>query len=268
MPNSELQPRNLKMIVAYEGTNYAGFQRQKNGILTIQGVLEEAIAKFSGETVRVIGAGRTDAGVHAQGQAVNFLLNNRLPLDQIQRAVNHFLPADILVKSIAEVGPDFHARRSAFSKTYSYRIFNSKLRPLFERNFVYHYQYQLDLEPMETALTLLLGKHDFRSFQAAGSAVKTTVRTINYCKIISTPPEIKIIINADGFLYHMARNIVGALLLVGSNRISLGKFVQIFEGASRSAAVPTAPAQGLCLEEVIYQAGFFRNPGSNKTEDY
>jgi tRNA pseudouridine38-40 synthase len=249
---SNPQLRNLKMIVAYEGTNYSGFQRQQNGLLTIQGVLEEGISKFSGETVRVIGAGRTDAGVHAQGQVVNFGLKNRLPLDQIQRAVNHFLPRDILVKSITEVDPDFHARRSARSKTYSYRIYNSKIRPLFERNFVYHYQYQLDPKPMETALTLLLVKHDFKSFQAAGSPVKTTIRTIHHCKIISIPPEIKIFINADGFLYHMVRNIVGTLLLVGSDRITLDKFTRIFEGATRTAAGPTAPAQGLCLEEVIY----------------
>jgi tRNA pseudouridine38-40 synthase len=240
------------MTIAYEGTNYAGFQRQQNGLLTIQGVLEEAIAKFSGETTRVVGAGRTDAGVHARGQVINFLTKNQLPLDQIQRAVNHFLPVDILIKSIAEVDLDFHARRSAQSKTYSYRIYNSKLRPLFERNFVYHYHYHLDPKSMESALTLLLGKHDFRSFQAAGSTVKTSIRTIRYCEIISTPPEIKILINADGFLYHMVRNIAGTLLLVGSNRITFEEFDRIFKSADRTAAGPTAPAQGLCLEEVIY----------------
>lgn len=244
--------RNLKLIVAYEGTRYAGFQRQRNGLLTIQGVLEAALFRITGETIRIIGAGRTDSGVHARGQVVNFHTQSRLTPSQFQKALNHLLPPDILILEADEVDSAFHACRSARSKTYSYRIYNSELRPVFGRELMYHYRYPLKLEPMQVAAELLLGEHDYRSFQAAGSSAKTTVRTVFFCRLMRQERELRMEINADGFLYHMVRNIVGSLILVGNGRWSPDDFTRVLAAKNRSYAGPTAPACGLCLEEVIY----------------
>lgn len=243
--------RNLKMVVAYEGTNYAGFQRQLNSP-TIQGVLEDKLSQILNCKVTIIGAGRTDAGVHARGQVVNFKVDNQLPAAKIHQALNSLLPEDIVVKSVVETDLEFHARYSAKSKTYFYSIYNDQIRPLFERNLVYYYRHQLDLDKMRTAMGLLLGKHDFKSFQAAGSTVSNTIRTIHFCRLEQKGPLIKLIFNADGFLYHMVRNIVGSLILVGNGKLSIEEFEDILEKRDRTFAGPTAPAQGLFLEEVFY----------------
>jgi len=245
--------RNLKMTVAYEGTGYAGFQSQKNGAPTVQETLEQAIVKITGAAdIRLTAAGRTDAGVHAKGQVVNFQSGSNLAGDSLVKALNAVLPDDILVKDAVEMELGFHARYSAKSKTYSYRIYNRESRPLFERNFVCHYRYPLKWEPMREAVALLLGTHDFKSFQAAGSAVKTTERTVNYCRLFKEGAEITMVINADGFLYHMVRNIVGTLILVGAERLKVTDFERVIAARDRKAAGPTAPALGLCLEEVFY----------------
>ena len=180
------QIRNLKMVLCYDGTNYAGFQRQRVGLITIQGTIEDSLARITGESITINGAGRTDAGVHAHGQVISFNSHTYLSCDQLLKAVNSVLPRDMLVKTVSEVGPDFHARFLALAKTYSYRIYNSPLRPVFERQFVYHYRHPLDLEPMQDACATLIGRYDFRAFQAAGSSVRTTVRTISY---LSTNPS-------------------------------------------------------------------------------
>ena len=243
--------KNLKMVVAYEGTNFAGFQLQKNGP-TIQAELEAAILEITSKKTNINGAGRTDSGVHAQGQVVNFYTDSMIPVQNLQKALNSVLPPTILVKSIVEVPLSFHARRSALTKTYSYRIYNLEQRPLFERNFVYHYKIPLNVAIIRQAIPFIIGERDFKSFQAAGSSVKTTIRTINYCNLVEDGSEIKIIINADGFLYHMVRNIVGTLFLVGNGRMDIQCFQEIIAAKDRHCAGPTAPAQGLCLEEVIY----------------
>lgn len=239
------------MVLAYEGTNYAGFQRQLNAP-TIQGVLEDKLSLILNSKVTIIGAGRTDAGVHADGQVANFKTANPLPVVKIQKALNSLLPEDILIRSVEETVLDFHARYSAKSKTYSYTIYNDELRPLFNRNFVYYYRYRLDLERMKKAAGFLVGKHDFKSFQAAGSKVVNTIRTIRFYHLNQTGPLIKIIINADGFLHHMVRNIVGSLILVGNGKLPVEGFKDLIERKDRTLAGPTAPAQGLCLEEVFY----------------
>lgn len=239
------------MILAYEGTNYAGFQRQLNGP-TIQGILEEKLSQIFNSKVTIIGAGRTDAGVHARGQVVNFKTVNQMPVAKVHKALNSLLPEDILIRSVTETDLEFHARYSAKKKTYSYSIYNDKLRPLFERRFVYYYRHQLDLSRMIQASGYLTGKHDFKSFQAAGSMVNNTIRTINFCHLEQTGPLIKVTINADGFLYHMVRNIVGSLILVGNDKLSLESFRDVLEKKDRTIAGPTAAAQGLCLEEVFY----------------
>jgi tRNA pseudouridine38-40 synthase len=247
----EQPERNLKLIVVYEGTRYAGFQRQNNG-LTVQAVLEAAVLRLTGEAIKINAAGRTDAGVHARGQVVNFHCQTRLPVDQILKALNHFLPEDVLVAAVDDAPPDFHARFSAKSKTYSYRIYHSGQRPVFERNFVYHYRFPLQIDRMREAAQILIGTKDFRSFQATGSMVKNTVKTIHFCKLVQNNREIRMEINADGFLYHMVRNIAGTLILVGNERMTVADFLRILEAKDRSLAGPTAPAAGLCLEEVFY----------------
>lgn len=239
------------MVISYEGTNYVGFQLQKNGI-TIQEELQKAIHKITGELVKIHGAGRTDTGVHAKGQVVNFYCHSKRMLPKFQKAINAVLPADILVNSITEVPFNFHARYSALSKTYSYSIYNSEERPLFERNFVYHYKYNLNLEKMREAIPLILGENNFKSFQASGSVVQTTIRTVNFCSLESIGSQIKFIINANGFLYHMVRNIVGTLILLGQGKIDIERFQEIIIAKDRNLAGPTAPALGLCLEKVYY----------------
>jgi tRNA pseudouridine38-40 synthase len=243
--------RNLKLTIAYEGTRYAGFQRQENA-LTIQAVLEEAILKLTGETVTIIAAGRTDAGVHARGQVVNFHSKTGLPVSQIQKALNHFLPEDIVAQVVDDAPFDFQARFWAKSKTYSYRIYHSELRPVFDRKFVYHYRFPLKIELMREAAQFLVGTKDFRGFQAAGSSVKKTVKTVHFCEVSKHNSEIRVEMNADGFLYHMVRNIVGTLILVGNERMTIAGFKEVLSSGDRSLAGPTAPAAGLCLEEVIY----------------
>jgi tRNA pseudouridine38-40 synthase len=243
--------RNIKMVLAYEGTNYAGFQRQSNGP-TIQGLLEDKLAMILNCKVKIIGSGRTDAGVHAYGQVVNFKTVKQLSALKIQKALNSLLPEDILIRSAEETVLDFHARYSSKNKTYSYNIYNDEARPLFNRNFVYYYRHHLDLERMKDAAALLVGKHDFKSFQAAGSTVVNTIRTIHFCHLYRTGLLIKVLINADGFLYHMVRNIVGSLILVGNGKWSIEGFKNLIEKKDRTLAGPTAPAKGLCLEEVFY----------------
>jgi len=243
--------RNIKAVITYEGTRYAGFQRQENG-LTVQEVFENAILQLTGQTVKVIAAGRTDAGVHARGQVINFHCNTRLHPAQIQKALNHFLPEDVLAGEVEEAPPQFHARFSAKSKTYSYRIYHSQLRPVFQRNFVYHYRFPLQVDQMREAAETLVGTHDFRSFQATGTPVKNTMKTIHFCKVTTEDQEIRLEINGDGFLYHMVRNIAGTLILVGNGRITTEYFQDIIAAKDRARAGPTAPASGLCLEEVFY----------------
>lgn len=244
--------RNLKLTLSYEGTNYAGFQKQIGNIPTIQETLENAVQRITGETVKLIGAGRTDSGVHARGQVVNFVTQAKLRTDQWIRALNAVLPEDIVITGAFEVDLNFHARFSAKAKTYSYRIYNSETRPVFNRNFVYFYRHRLDIEKMQKAAERLIGRLDFRSFQAAGSSVKTTIRTVHFCRLRQVGPELVFEINADGFLYHMVRNIIGTLILVGNGKLSETEFAEVLHRKDRSFAGPTAPALGLCLEEVIY----------------
>jgi tRNA pseudouridine38-40 synthase len=244
--------RNWKITLVYEGTRYAGFQKQAGAIPTIQSVLEKAIHTITGEIPKLTGAGRTDAGVHARGQVVNFFSAANLQPEQWRKALNALLPEDLAVYAVTDVAPEFNARFSAKSKTYSYRIHTCPVRPVFTRNFVYYYKHDLNGELMNRATEHLIGTHDFRSFQAAGSAVQSTVRTVNFCRLRQAGPEICIEINADGFLYHMVRNIAGTLILAGCGKLTPDEFPGIIAAQDRNCAGPTAPAKGLCLEEVFY----------------
>lgn len=244
--------RNIRCLVEYDGTDFYGFQRQK-GRETIQGCLERAVATLTGERVTVHGAGRTDAGVHAEGQVINFFTTSRIPTERWPYALNSRLPAAIVVKAAEEAPADFHARKSAVAKTYRYTIWNAPFPSAFWRRFAYHVPTPLDVDAMRQAASLLVGRHDFAAFQAAGSTpVRSTVRHLQRLDIVQDGPRIDIYGKADGFLYHMMRNIVGTLLLVGDGRRPPAWVGEVLASRRRELAGPTAPAHGLCLIRVEY----------------
>ncbi|NLG83457.1 MAG: tRNA pseudouridine(38-40) synthase TruA [Firmicutes bacterium] len=244
--------RNIKLTLAYEGTAYLGFQRQKQGP-TIQGTLEESLVHLTGERPRVIGAGRTDAGVHALGQVVNFHTSSRIETGRFVPALNSLLPRDIAVLAAEEVPLAFHARRDAKRKTYTYRLWRPSVRPVFERDRSYHFPRPLDLAAMEAAPRLLVGRHDFAVFGSSGSTeVKTTVRTVFAAGWQEEGPLLTFTITADGFLYRMVRNIVGTLLEIGLGKHPPEWVEELLALGHRPAAGPAVPARGLFLVRVEY----------------
>ncbi|MBW2621667.1 MAG: tRNA pseudouridine(38-40) synthase TruA [Deltaproteobacteria bacterium] len=244
--------RNLKLTLEYDGTGLAGWQRQKDRP-SVQGRLEEALNRLTGEKVIVIAAGRTDAGVHASGQVAHFRTASRLTLEEIQRGGNALLPAQIAIVSVEEAAPDFHARYHAMSKTYTYDLYTHPVRPVRFRNYSWHVPAELDLAAMDRALKCLVGEHDFASFRSVGSTPKTTVRRILTADISTLPGDrIRITLQGTGFLRHMVRAIVGTLVKVGRSKMSPAEFEAVLRARDRSAAGVTAPAQGLCLRAVHY----------------
>ena len=244
--------RNIMLVLEYDGTSYDGFQIQP-GVPTIQGELEAALAKLTGEQIRVNAAGRTDAGVHALGQVVNFTTTCALEPAAIMKALNSLLPADISVRQATAVGPDFHARFSARSREYRYCILNREAKPAIGRQYVYHYRKRLDVEAMREACVALVGTHDYRSFASGVDPTENTVRTVIRAECSRNDDLISIIIEADAFLPKMVRTIVGTLIWVGIHKIDVPRFREIMAARDRSLAGPTAPARGLCLTKVKYQ---------------
>lgn len=244
--------RNFKMTVEYDGSAYCGWQRQDNGI-SIQQLLEEAIKKITGQTVSVIGSGRTDAGVHAMNQVGSFKCLTKLPVHKIFMGMNSVLPPDIVVKKLEERSDDFHALRDAKSKIYIYRIYNQKLRPALGRNYFWHVRYDLDISRMKKAAKYLIGTHDFSCFCATGTDVKDRVRTIIDIEF-KTDDEglIEIKVESHGFLKYMVRNIIGTLVDVGRGKREPEEMKVIIESRNRNIAGATAPACGLFLKEVKY----------------
>jgi tRNA pseudouridine38-40 synthase len=244
--------RNIKIILEYDGTNYSGWQIQKNTPHTIQQKLQDVLTEINKSPVKVIAAGRTDAGVHARGQVANFFLDVPIPLNKIPASINRLLPGDIICKEACEVSVDFHARYDARGKEYRYRILNQTLRDVFRRNYVYHYRLPLDLKVIKEAVFYLTGTHDFSSFQASGSSIDDTVRTIRKLEVLDQGCEIWIEIEGDGFLYNMVRIIVGTLIEVGTKKISIEDVKEILNAKDRTRAGFTAPACGLILLKVSY----------------
>lgn len=242
---------NVKIELEYDGTRYHGWQRQNNAI-SIQEVLEEAISSITGEKISVIGAGRTDAGVHALGQVANFITNTRIPIDKLPYAINSKLPEDIIVKDAQIVPESFHARKSAKAKVYVYSILNSRFASPLQRYFSYFFPLPLDVEAMRKAGKYFLGVHDFAGFRSTGSAVKSSVREIYRLEVNKNNDLITIEIEANGFLYNMVRIISGTLLDVGISKISLDEIPAIIASRDRDRAGKTLPPQGLCLKKVIY----------------
>lgn len=239
------------MTIEYDGTNYAGWQKQKNGI-TIQQKLEEAIELIINDKIKVIGSSRTDAGVHARGFVANFNTESKINVENFKDAINSKLPRDIVILSSEEVDMDFHSRYSSIGKKYSYTILNRHEPTALERNYVYHYKKQLDFQAMEEASAYFIGEHDFSAFKTAGSSVKTTVRNIKNAYLNKNEGKVIFYIEGDGFLYNMVRIMVGTLIDVGIHKLKPYEISNIIKSKDRTMAGKTAPASGLCLEVVYY----------------
>jgi len=248
--------RTLKLTLQYDGTAYAGFQRQPNGV-TVQERLEEALRTVTGEPELRIGAaaGRTDAGVHALGQVVHIRTGSRIPIDRWPYALNSLLPPDIVVVAAEEVPEDFHARYWAVEKRYRYRIERSPFPCPLHRLYAYHWPRPLDVPAMREAAALLVGTHDFAAFRSTGGAAKTSVRTVTRLDLVEEPPYLDIHVSADGFLYNMVRIMAGTLLEIGTGQRTRDDLMQALATGERRYAGRTLPPHGLCLMEVTYGDG-------------
>lgn len=244
--------RRIKLTIAYDGTNYCGWQVQPNGI-TIEEVLNKALTKLTGEDILVIGASRTDSGVHAMGNVAVFDTETTIPPEKIAVALNQRLPEDIVIVKSEEVAADFHPRYCDCSKTYEYHIINTRISVPTKRLTNYFVSYVLDIEKMRKAASYLVGEHDFVSFCNVRTDVESTVRTITSLDILTNGDEITIRITGNGFLYNMVRIIVGTLIRVGRGFYEPEKIKEILEAKDRKAAGVTAPAHGLMLMEIDYQ---------------
>jgi tRNA pseudouridine38-40 synthase len=259
--------RNLRLILSYDGAEFAGWQVQP-GRTTVQGALAAAIGRLSGENVLPQGSGRTDAGVHALAQVASFRTASAIPAENWMRALNDILPASIRVLEVSEAAAEFHARTAAHAKTYRYRIHRGTICPPFLARYVWHYPYPLEESAMVAAAGVIVGEHDFTSFaavdpervkrMAAGENVRTSnIRTTNVRTIFSSRwsregEELIYTVHGSGFLHHMVRNLVGTFLLMGKGTVSLEDLRRILDARERTAAGPTAPASGLYLVEVEY----------------
>ncbi len=246
--------RNFRILVQYEGTRYQGWQRQDSTGNTIQGKLENILAKMCGlDFVQVDGSGRTDAGVHALGQVANFKIETSQSAGEVMDYLNQYLPEDIGVMSIQEVPERFHSRLNAKGKTYRYRIWNTSLPCVFERRYVYELPQRLDIDAMRAAASYFTGKHDFRAFTSNKKSKKTTVRTIEAIQIESVGNEVVLTYSGDGFLYHMVRILTGTLIEAGLGQRSPASVQALLaKDATREMSGALVPAKGLCLMEVRY----------------
>ena len=243
--------RNIRLLIEYDGTNYHGWQSQKNAA-AIQDVMQEAIRRLTGEDCNLIGSSRTDVGVHALGQVANFLTGSSIPAGRFSYALNSMLPDDIVVKESMEVDSEFHSRYSARGKRYRYLIYNSDFPSALLRNRAFHVPQGLDFEAMEKAAAFFKGTHDFSAFKSSGSSVKTSVRTITGISLSRHEDIIELNIEGDGFLYNMVRIIAGTLVEVAMGKIPSSRVPGILESRDRKNAGKTAPAHGLYLMEVRY----------------
>lgn len=244
--------KNYRMLIQYDGTRYNGWQKQGDTDNTIQFKIESILERMTGTPVDVYGAGRTDAGVHAKGQVAAFRMDTDMTTDEIRDYLNRYLPEDIGVISVAEAAPRFHSRYNASSKVYKYRIATKKETHVFDRKYVYEYTGKLDTASMKIATIQLRGEHDFKSFCGNPRMRKSTVRTIYSIMIQDTDDEIDITFIGSGFLQYMVRILVGTLIEVGEGKRDPRSITELLEARDRSLAGPTAPPQGLTLEEVRY----------------
>ena len=238
--------RRILLVIAYDGTAYCGYQVQKNGE-TVEGMLNRELSRFLGEEISLIGASRTDSGVHAMGNVAVFDTQSRMPADKFSFALNKSLPPDIRIQASMEAPSDFHPRRTSCIKTYEYRILNRRVENPGERFNSYFYKEKLDVERMKAAYPYLIGEHDFKSFCSIHTSAGTTVRTVYSMGITKEGEIIKIRITGNGFLYNMVRIIAGTLIQVGAGKLMPQDMASILSARDRKAAGPTAPAKGLTL---------------------
>ena len=243
--------RNLRLDICYDGTRYRGWQRLPGGEDTIQGKLETALSRILGEPIEISGSGRTDAGVHARGQVASFHCESPMPPAEILANLRRYLPEDIGIYSCREASGRFHARLNAREKTYVYRIWNSEAPCVFERRFVTVMPEPLDVEAMNRTGALLVGRHDFSAFCGNPKMKKSTVRELYALTVTRQGEELILRFTGNGFLYNMVRILTGTLVEVGRQQRSPESVTELF-GAKRAQAGFLAPAQGLCLEEVVY----------------
>ncbi len=246
-----------KAVVEYDGTMYHGWQWQP-GLPTIQGALEHVLSQICREPVRVHGAGRTDAGVHALGQVAHFESAWSHTAEELQRACNALLPSDILIRELGPVGRDFHARHSAVAKLYTYRILNQSMRSCFWRSYAWHVKEPLDIQSMNDAARHIQGAHDFAAFGAPTDGTDSTVRHVAqaFWQFDSALGLVEFAIQGSGFLRYMVRRLVGTLVWVGHSKISSHHFLSILDSCDRSKSGPTAPPHGLYLTKVDYPTVF------------
>ncbi len=247
--------RNIRLLIAYDGTRFLGWQRQKEG-LTVQGTIEAILARITQGRISLIGAGRTDAGVHAWGQVANFRTTSGWTLSKMKSALDALSPKDIMIRQVQEVSSSFHARYSSQAKIYEYWIWNQDQVIPFLRHYVWFVRKPLDISLIKEGLSLLMGEQDFSSFQSQGSEVRHAVRTVYGADLVSVPwGGFRLRFKANGFLRHMVRNMAGTLVRVGLKKISLDEFKEVIQSKDRSRAGEMAPAQGLFLRKVLYPKG-------------
>ena len=243
--------KRILLTISYDGTNYSGWQKQKNAV-TVQGEFDKACSTLFKTDVESIGASRTDAGVHALGQRAVIGVDTSIPAEKIPLALNPLLPDDIVVTHAEEVGADFNPRFKALKKTYEYSIYNAPFRNPLYRNYSEYVRYELDLDSMRTACEAFVGEHDFRAFCASGNSSKTTVRTIYSLDVEKDGDFIKIRVTGNGFLYNMVRIIAGTLIYVGEGRIAPDDLPEIIASGDRRKAGKTAGPSGLVLVKIMY----------------
>lgn len=243
--------KNYRLLIEYDGTRYYGWQRQPDQN-TIQGKLEAVLAVMTGQETEVIGAGRTDAGVHARGMTANVRLETQMDAEEIRDYLNRYLPEDIAVREVKEASPRFHARYNAIGKTYCYTCYDGEVKPVFDRRFYTPLEEKPDLDRMRRAAEFLMGEHDFRNFCVNPRMKKSTVRKVDRIDITRENGYLRFTFHGTGFLQNMVRIMVGTLLEVGCGRMEPEQVRETLLSRERCKAGPTAPARGLCLISVDY----------------
>jgi tRNA pseudouridine38-40 synthase len=241
-----------RLLIAYDGSGFHGWQKQEPpdapALRTVQGVMHDALVRLFKQPINLVGASRTDSGVHAHGQVAHFDAESRVPVERMAMAINSRLPDDIEVREAKQVSESFDAIRSAVTKQYTYTIHNTDRRPLGLRHMVHHYRHPLDADAMNAAAARLLGEHDFEGFSAAGHGRESTVRSIHRCEAHRDGEKVVITVEGNGFLWNMVRIIAGTLVEVGRGRFEPTRIDDILRTADRQLAGPTLPPNGLCLE--------------------
>lgn len=243
---------NYKLTIAYDGSRYYGWEHQPNTEMTIQGKLENVLSLMVGTPVEVIGAGRTDAGVHARAMIANVFLDTEMSVEDIRDYMNRYLPDDICICEVRKAGERFHSRYNALGKTYCYTCYMGDTKPVFDRKYVYALEKKPDIEAMKRAAEILKGEHDFASFCSNPRMKKSTVRKVDRIDIVQKGDYLTFTYHGTGFLQHMVRILTGTLLEVGYGKRTPESMAELIEARNRSLAGATAPAQGLCMMKVDY----------------